>query len=67
MRLEYNKNVIIRYRHSNKRVKECIYGTIHKELFPDKSNLRIRFSLGNPKRGDDVLNIPLFVADRSSA
>lgn len=28
MRLEYNKNVIIRHRNSNKSVRECIYGTI---------------------------------------
>ena len=34
-----------------------------KELFPDKVKLRIRFSLDNLKLDDDVLNIPLFMAD----
>ena len=34
-----------------------------KELFPDKVKLRIRFSLDNLKLEDDVLNIPLFMAD----
>ena len=36
-----------------------------KELFPDKVKLRIRFSLGNLKLDDDVLNIPLFMADQA--
>ena len=35
-----------------------------KELFPDKVKLRIRFSLNNLKLDDDVLNIPLFMADQ---
>ena len=34
-----------------------------KELFPDKVKLRIRFSLDNLKLDDDMLNIPLFMAD----
>ena len=36
-----------------------------KELFPDKVKLRIRFSLNNLKLDDDVLNIPLFMADQT--
>ena len=36
-----------------------------KELFPDKVKLRIRFSLDNLKLDDDVLNIPLFMADQT--
>ena len=35
-----------------------------KELFPDQTRLRIRFSLNNLKLDDDVLNIPLFMADQ---
>lgn len=34
-----------------------------KELFPDQVKLRIRFSPRNLKLDDDVLNIPLFMAD----
>lgn len=34
-----------------------------KELFPDKVKLRVRFSLDNLKLDEDVLNIPLFMAD----
>lgn len=34
-----------------------------KELFGDKVKLRVRFSLDNLKLDDDVLNIPLFMAD----
>ena len=34
-----------------------------KELFPDKVKIRIRFSLDNLKLDDDMLNIPLFMAD----
>ena len=34
-----------------------------KELFPDQVKLRVRFSLSNLKLDDDVLNIPLFMAD----
>ena len=37
-----------------------------KELFPDKVKLRIRFSLDNLKLDDDVLNIPLFMADQTN-
>ena len=37
-----------------------------KELFSDKVRLRIRFSLDNLKLDGDVLNIPLFMAERSS-
>ncbi len=36
-----------------------------KEMFPDKVKLRIRFSLDNLKLDDDVLNIPLFLADQT--
>ena len=36
-----------------------------KELFPDKVKLRIRFSLDNLKLDDDMLNIPLFMADQT--
>ena len=36
-----------------------------KELFPDKVKLRVRFSLDNLKLDDDVLNIPLFMADQA--
>lgn len=36
-----------------------------KELFPDKVKLRIRFSLANLKLDNDVLNIPLFMADQT--
>lgn len=34
-----------------------------KEKFEDKIRLRVRFSLNNLKLDDDVLNIPLFMAD----
>ena len=36
-----------------------------KELFPDKTKLRVRFSLNNLRLDDDVLNIPLFMADQT--
>ncbi|MBR5346996.1 MAG: ATP-binding protein, partial [Deltaproteobacteria bacterium] len=36
-----------------------------KELFADKVKLRVRFSLDNLKLDDDVLNIPLFMADQT--
>lgn len=36
-----------------------------KELFPDQVKLRVRFSLENLKLNDDVLNIPLFLADQA--
>lgn len=36
-----------------------------KELFPDKLKLRVRFSLNNLKLDEDVLNIPLFMADQT--
>ncbi len=36
-----------------------------RELFPDKCRLRIRFSLGNLELDDDLLNIPLFMADQT--
>ena len=36
-----------------------------KALFPDQVKLRIRFSLNNLKLDDDVLNIPLFMADQA--
>lgn len=37
----------------------------YKELFPDKVKLRVRFSLDNLKLDDDMLNIPLFMADQA--
>ena len=37
-----------------------------KEVFPDQIKLRIRFSLDNLKLDDDVLNIPLFMADQTN-
>ena len=36
-----------------------------KELFPDQVKLRVRFSLDNLRLNDDVLNIPLFMADQA--
>ncbi len=36
-----------------------------KELFPEEVKFRIRFSLDNLKLDGDVLNIPLFMADRT--
>ena len=36
-----------------------------RELFSDAVRLRIRFSLDNLKLDDDVLNIPLFMADET--
>ena len=36
-----------------------------KELFQDEVKLRVRFSLDNLKLDDDVLNIPLFMADQT--
>ena len=36
-----------------------------RELFPDQVKLRVRFSLDNLKLDDDVLNIPLFMADET--
>ena len=36
-----------------------------KELFPDQIKLRVRFSLNNLKLDDDLLNIPLFMADQT--
>ncbi len=36
-----------------------------KELFPNEVKLRVRFSLSNLKLDDDVLNIPLFMADEA--
>ncbi|WP_298000240.1 ATP-binding protein [uncultured Phascolarctobacterium sp.] len=36
-----------------------------KELFPDQVKLRIRFSLENLKLDGDMLNIPLFMADKT--
>lgn len=37
----------------------------YKEKFGDKIPLRVRFSLSNLKLDDDLLNIPLFLADRA--
>ncbi len=36
-----------------------------KELFPDQVKLRVRFSLNDLKLDDDVLDIPLFMADQT--
>ena len=36
-----------------------------KELFPNQVKLRVRFSLDNLKMDNDVLNIPLFMADQT--
>ena len=36
-----------------------------KEIFSDKVKLRVRFSLDNLKLDDDMLNIPLFMADQA--
>ena len=36
-----------------------------KELFSNRVKLRVRFSLDNLKLDDDVLNIPLFMADQT--
>lgn len=36
-----------------------------KEKYADKINLRVRFSLKNLRLDDDVLNIPLFMADKA--
>ncbi len=36
-----------------------------KELFPEQTKLRVRFSLENLKLDGDVLNIPLFMADKA--
>ncbi len=44
---------------ASKSLKKC------KELFPDQVKLRVRFSLDNLKLDDDVLNIPLFMADHA--
>lgn len=37
----------------------------YKELFGNKIKLRVRFSLDNLKLDDDMLNIPLFMADHT--
>lgn len=37
----------------------------YKEKFEDKVKLRIRFSLNNLRMDDDLLNIPLFMADHA--
>ena len=37
-----------------------------KELYPEQVKLRVRFSLENLKLDDDVLNIPLFMADQTN-
>ena len=38
----------------------------YKEQFDDRVKLRIRFSLDNLKLDDDMLNIPLFMADHTN-
>lgn len=37
----------------------------YKELYDDRSRLQLRFSLQNLKLDDDLLNIPLFMADHA--
>ncbi|MEG1268019.1 MAG: ATP-binding protein [Oscillospiraceae bacterium] len=37
----------------------------YKELYSDDTKLRVRFSLANLKLDNDVLNIPLFMADKA--
>lgn len=37
----------------------------YKELFGDQVRLRVRFSLENLKLDDDLLNIPLFMAEQA--
>lgn len=37
----------------------------YKELYPNETKLRIRFSLDNLKLDGDMLNIPLFMADQT--
>lgn len=49
----------IRSQHNQQKYEE-VQGTV-----PDKVRLRIRFSLDNLKLDDDVLNIPLFMADQA--
>lgn len=36
-----------------------------KEIFPNRTKLRILFSLNNLKLDGDMLNIPLFMADHT--
>jgi len=36
-----------------------------KEKYEDKVKLRVRFSLNNLRMDDDLLNIPLFMADHA--
>ena len=38
----------------------------YKELYGDSVKVRVRYSLLNLKLDDDVLNIPLFMADQSA-
>lgn len=37
----------------------------YKELFKDQTKLRVRFSLDNLRLDEDMLNIPLFLADKA--
>ena len=37
----------------------------YKELYKDETKLRVRFSMNNLRMDDDVLNIPLFMADET--
>lgn len=37
----------------------------YKNLYPDRTKLRVRFSLNNLRLDDDLLNIPLFMADQA--
>ena len=53
-------------RQINLKCGKIIISSHRQELFPDKVKLRVRFSLDNLKRDDDVLNIPLFMADQKA-
>lgn len=46
-------------------IAHCRMERLTEELFPDQVKLRVRFSLDNLKLDDDVLNIPLFMADQA--
>jgi len=35
------------------------------DTFPEQTKLRIRFSLANLHKDDDLLNIPLFMIDKA--
>ncbi len=70
--------MIIIHINPNENVKEGFYGTtdfikaaeleelpLSQAAGPNRVRLRVRFSLDNLKLDGDVLNIPLFMADRT--